>query len=81
MGAQCRCCKRTQGQIEFHHPVKDQPALGLYLCQPCHSIIQGRENRYAFEAEIDRTLESQRADMLAWVADQLGIPIAGMDKN
>ena len=81
MAEKCRCCKSTQGQIEFHHPVKAQPDLGLYLCQPCHSILQGRKTRYVFESGVDRTSESQRADMLAWVADQLGIPMATMDKH
>lgn len=67
--------------MEFHHPVKTKPDLGLVLCQRCHSIIQGRKKRYGSELDVDRSLESQRLDMLAWVADQLGVPMQVMDKH
>lgn len=49
----CEYCGLDTGQIEWHHPISSHPEIGLYLCQPCHSLIQGRKKLYTFELNID----------------------------
>ena len=49
----CEYCLTTKGQIEWHHPIKAYPEVGLYLCQPHHSLIQGRKHAYMEEADLE----------------------------
>ena len=80
MTRKCEACSTTHGQIEWHHP-KRSSSDGLFLCQPCHSLIQGRKRPTLKEMGENRSLEHRRADLLILVAQRTGIPIPEMDKH
>lgn len=50
-----------RGKIEFHHPVSDNPSVGLDLCEGHHSVLQGRRKKY--NTEISVRMEDLRTDL------------------
>jgi len=77
----CEFCGSTWGQIEWHHPLPERGHIGLYLCQPCHSLLQGRKRKYPWETNEDKTLEEKRRQLLEFIYDRLGIWIGRMEKG
>lgn len=57
----CEYCRTEKQPIEWHHPIQAFPDIGLYLCQKCHSLIQGRKRVY--NAELDKDMRLERSNI------------------
>lgn len=56
-------CDYHKGKVEWHHPIKERPDIGLYLCEAHHSILMGRKTKYTGELNLGKSLEQMRAEL------------------
>ncbi len=58
MPNKCEYCGISDGQIDWHHPIKLLPSVGVHLCQRHHSLLYGRKELYPGETR--KTMEADR---------------------